>query len=175
MTLFNRFDDEFEVWRANLDRMFTDFMEELEKGKGRNVSRLEALRDRINRTIESAKDRLSKEERNPEEVTIIPATDIYETADAVILQIDIPGVEKPGVAITFENSELTVTAKPSKKDLPKEARLVMNEILYGVYKRRFLIPQQFDATRAKAEVVDGVLILSIPKAEEAKPKKIEIA
>ncbi|MBN2054737.1 Hsp20/alpha crystallin family protein [bacterium] len=173
MTFFRRYDDDFDAWRKQLERLFEEFSEELQGG-GRNRSRLEAIKDRINRSIETAKDKLQKKGEEQPPVVLIPAVDISQGAEGLTLYIDMPGVPKENVTITFERGELVVGGKAPVPDRSDEAQIVLNEIPYGDYQRRFLVPDEFDADKAGAVVKDGVLTITIPRSEAVKPRKVEI-
>lgn len=114
---------------------------------------------------------LSREEtRNPASY-IRPAVDIFETEEGLQLLADLPGVEKEGLNIDIDKGILTIQGKSAYsrrgQDLLREFDLIS-------YYRQFQLPDVIDAEKVAAELKDGVLTLRLPKAEAAKPRRIEI-
>jgi len=114
----------------------------------------------------------------PEEQTVparyyVPATDIYETEDALTLVMEMPGVEKDNIDIKLENDVLQIEGRI---DLSAYAELdpLYTEYNIGHYARKFSLSSKFDQEKISAEMGDGVLTLRLPKAEETKPRRIEI-
>ena len=101
-----------------------------------------------------------------------PATDIIETVDAVVLKFDMPGVGKENVDITVEKDTLTVVGKA---DPEESGQAVYRETYVGDYRRQFALAADVDTDRIVAEMNDGVLTVTIPKAERVKPRKVKIA
>jgi len=105
--------------------------------------------------------------------TVIPAADIYETQDAYVLALDMPGVSKETISLVIENGSLVVRAPAEARDGPGAA-LMYREISGGVYQRSFTIGDGVDVDRVDARYKDGILNITMLKAEEAKPKQIEV-
>ena len=104
----------------------------------------------------------------------VPTTDIFETEEALTVVMEMPGVDKANIDIGIENDVLTVDGRI---DFSKYEKLqpVYSEYNIGHYRRRFtLSPSRVDQGRIKAEMKDGVLTLTLPKAEQAKPRRISI-
>lgn len=102
-----------------------------------------------------------------------PRTDIYETEDGVVVLADMPGVAADGVDITLERRLLTIRGRAPA---PEHDRYRQIHAEYGVgdYERSFTVSEDIDRDRIKATQKDGVLILMLPKAEQAKAKKIAV-
>ena len=110
--------------------------------------------------------------REPDQKTYFrPATDIRETADAVVLKFDMPGVASGDVDLTVEKGVLTVTGKARAEE---EGTPVYRETRVGDYQRQFTLNENIDVDHITAEMKAGVLTVRIPKPEKAKPKKIAI-
>jgi HSP20 family protein len=92
-----------------------------------------------------------------------PPVDIFETQDAITVQIDVPGVNKDDVALRLEKNELDVVA-------------ARREALHGPieYRRTFTIPQDVDGEAIVADLAKGVLTLTLPRKASAKPRTIQI-
>ena len=108
-----------------------------------------------------------------------PAASITETADGFLVQVEMPGVNRQGLEITFENGELTLVGHrvptaaghngaPALEALYRESR-------QADYRRVFEVDSTIDAARIGANLEQGLLTLNLPKAEAAKPRRIEIS
>jgi len=101
-----------------------------------------------------------------------PAVDILETPGEVILQFDMPGVDKDNVDLTVDKRMLTVTGKADEEE---SGTAVYRETRVGDYRRQFNLTKDVDPDAITAEMEAGVLTVRIHKPEKAKPRKIEIA
>ncbi|MBV9126681.1 MAG: Hsp20/alpha crystallin family protein [Verrucomicrobia bacterium] len=102
-----------------------------------------------------------------------PRTHIVETGDGYTLQVELPGVNKHGLEITVENGELTIVGR--REPFQTEAELVYRESRTADFRRAFELDPSIDTTRIAARLEQGVLTLDLPKAEAAKPRRIEVA
>jgi HSP20 family protein len=101
-----------------------------------------------------------------------PPVDIYETADALTLVADVPGVHADDIETDLKDSLLTITARVRSHD--EKWKPLYEEYGVGHYMRHFRLGQQIDQAKISAELKDGVLTLTLPKADGAKPRKIKI-
>ncbi len=102
-----------------------------------------------------------------------PFTDICETEGGVVIAVDMPGVGQDDVDITLEKRVLTIRGRRQRKT-PEGYRLAYAEYEEGDYERVFSLSDEIDEANIKAAVQSGVLMLELPKAEPAKPKRIEV-
>jgi len=102
-----------------------------------------------------------------------PEVDIYEKADAYILLADMPGTDEKSININLENNILTIMGSMDVKR-PEGYELSYAEFGVGDYERSFTITEAIDRNKIDAAVKDGVLRLTLPKGEAAKPKKIKV-
>ena len=102
-----------------------------------------------------------------------PNVDILERAEELIVQADVPGAASESIDVDFEDGNLTIHArvKPRQGD---EVDYLRREFGVGDFYRTFRISEAVDASKISAEYADGVLTLHLPKAEEAKPRKIAV-
>jgi HSP20 family protein len=116
----------------------------------------------------------SQEESTAPVNMFVPTTDIFETDDALNVLVEMPGVEKGNVDISVKDRILTIDGRI---DFKKYAGMqpVYTEYNIGNFHRRFSLSNKVDASNIRAEMRDGLLMLTIPKAEEAKAQRIEIA
>ncbi len=105
---------------------------------------------------------------------IIPATDVFENENEFIVKAEVPGMKKDDIKITFENNYLTISGEKKSGKEVKEENYHQLERSYGKFMRRIGIPSGVMLDKINAEYEDGVLSIHIPKAEEAKPKQIDI-
>lgn len=105
-------------------------------------------------------------------VTFTPRADILETAEELLLLLDLPGVKPDDVDLRFERGELTVHAHCTAPDGPGKSLLAEYEI--GDYYRAFLIGEEVATDSIRAELKNGVLAVHLPKAESARPRRISV-
>jgi len=103
-----------------------------------------------------------------------PAMDVYQDKDNVIVETPLAGVDPEKVDISVENDVLTVSGRTEEKKEVKREDYYRKEIREGSFSRSVILPMAVKAGEAQAESVKGILKITLPKAEEAKPKKIEI-
>jgi len=110
--------------------------------------------------------------RQDEDRQFQPATDIIETADAVVLRLDMPGVPKENVDLTVDKDMLTIVGKAQPEET---GEAVYRETYVGDYRRQFTLTTDVDTGKIAATMTHGVLTVKIPKAEQMKPRKVKIA
>jgi HSP20 family protein len=106
--------------------------------------------------------------------TWAPAVDIYENGDNLVLKAELPGVNPDDVEIRVEDNTLYLKGERKFDSDVKEQDYHRVERTYGTFTRTFSLPNSIDAEKVAAEYKDGVLTLTMPKKEEAKPKTIKI-
>ena len=105
------------------------------------------------------------------ELYMTPAVDIFETADGLTVLADVPGVAKDGLEINVDDKILTIRGNVT---LPDQSGLISAEFGMMNYFRQFRLSDEVDQEKIKASLDQGVLTLLLPKAEHAKPKRIEV-
>jgi HSP20 family protein len=103
-----------------------------------------------------------------------PPVDIYETEDALVILADIPGVEPADVQTDLRDNLLTLTAQLKPETPAANVKPRYREYRVGHYVRQFRLGQHIDQERISAELKDGVLKLTLPKAERARARKIQV-
>lgn len=103
-----------------------------------------------------------------------PAVDIYETDDNLVLKAELPGVDPKDVEVRVEDNTLYLKGERKHEREVKEENYHRVERSYGSFSRTFRLPSSINAGRVKAEYKEGLLTLTMPKREEAKPKTIKI-
>jgi HSP20 family protein len=102
----------------------------------------------------------------------MPAASVAEDGDSYLLEVEMPGVNKEGLDISVENNELTITGRRS---LPAvEGTLIHRESRSENFRRAFELDPSIDTGKIAAKIEQGVLTLTLPKAEQVKPRKITV-
>lgn len=109
-----------------------------------------------------------------EQFTRVLPVDLYETDDALVLETALPGFEPDAVDITINRDELTIKAtRPAQDDAPRSYHLRERAVVESV-ERLITLPDKVNADAAEAVFKNGVLTLTLPKAEESKPKRVSV-
>ncbi len=103
-----------------------------------------------------------------------PPVDIFEKHDQLVIRAEIPGVRKEDMDVRIENGVLILQGERKQETEVKEENAYRMERVYGTFTRSFALPTTVDAAKVTATCKDGVLEVTVPKAETAKPKQIEI-
>lgn len=103
-----------------------------------------------------------------------PPVDIRETEEAYMVSIELPGMSKDEVEITHENNVLSVSGERGYSDEQSGTSFHRRERAYGKFHRSFALPKRVHGDRIEAQFTNGVLDITVPKVEEARPRKIEI-
>jgi HSP20 family protein len=104
----------------------------------------------------------------------IPRVDIFEDDNAVFVALDMPGVGESAVDLTLEKNVLTVKGS-IEEFLPEAHELTYREYRVGDYQRSFTLSDEIDRTQIEASMKNGQLLVTLPKVEEIKPRKIEVS
>lgn len=105
----------------------------------------------------------------------IPAVDIYEDAQKLVLKLEVPGIKQDDLQIHVENLTLSVKGERRFESNEKEENFHRIERRYGSFMRNFTLPQTVDTNAIEANYDAGVLSISLPKKAESKPKQVKIA
>jgi HSP20 family protein len=104
----------------------------------------------------------------------LPPVDILERGDDLLIRAELPGVKIEDIDVRVENNVLRLSGERRREGETEEGKSFRRERSYGAFTRAFSLPATVDATKIKAQLRNGVLEISLPKAEEAKPRKVEI-
>jgi HSP20 family molecular chaperone IbpA len=104
----------------------------------------------------------------------IPRTDIYESGEALILSLELPGVDVEGLSVTIEKQELKIIARGAAQ-VPHGCSLLVGEYRPGDFERSFTLSEAIDSDRIEAALRDGVLRLTLPKAMPAPAKAVPVS
>jgi HSP20 family protein len=106
--------------------------------------------------------------------SITPPIDVHETADELVVTASLPGMKADDVEITMTGQTLTLRGEFKSDDEIKKDQYLYRERRFGSFSRTLQLPVRVQGDQAQASFADGVLTLTIPKAEEVKPRQIRI-
>jgi HSP20 family protein len=133
------------------------------------------LQERMNRLFDQA---LSRTRMDDEEGLTAsmwsPAVDIFETHDSIVMKAELPGVSRENIDIQVEDNTLTLKGERRFEREVKEENYLRIERSYGAFQRAFNLPTGVQQDKIRAVFKDGVLEVTMPKAEETKPKQVKI-
>jgi HSP20 family protein len=105
----------------------------------------------------------------------IPAVDIYQTDNhTLVLKVELPDVVREDIDLRVENNTLTITGQKQRDKAVKEEQYHRIERTFGSFTRTFTLPPTVDAGKIEAEFKNGVLTVTLPLREEAKPRQIQV-
>lgn len=112
--------------------------------------------------------------RRPQPVaTVTPLADIYETADAYVLMLDMPGTQRDSISVTIDKSSLVIKGEVESY-VKENSKLLFNEIPNAAYQRTFNLTDGIETNNVDAHYNNGVLTVKLFKKEEVKPREIRI-
>jgi HSP20 family protein len=136
------------------------------------VDEFQNLQDRFHRMFQdSPLSRLTGEETM---TSWTPLCDIYEEGDNIVVKTELPGVDRNDIDVQVENNILTLRGERKREKEVKSENLFRTERFYGSFARSFTLPVSVDTEKIRAEYREGVLEVTLPKVEEAKPRKIQV-
>jgi HSP20 family protein len=144
-----------------------------------NIVRWEPFRDLI--SLREAMDRLFEESFIRPRAGWLPplgtealVVDMYETDQDVVIKSSVPGIKPEDIDITITGDTLTIKGETKAEEKVEKANYIRQERRYGAFSRSLTLPTTIVAEKAKAEFENGVLTLTLPKAEEVRPKTIKV-
>lgn len=106
--------------------------------------------------------------------TVQPAVNIMETKESFVLEAEMPGVTKEGLEVTLEGNELTLVGRRSP-GTTENVQFLHRESRPHDFRREFLLNPMIDSSRIQAKIEQGLLVVTLPKAETLKPRRITVA
>jgi HSP20 family protein len=102
-----------------------------------------------------------------------PALDLYQSNDNIVAMIELPGMRKEDIEISLHDGTLTISGE-RKHEIREGEKAERGERYVGTFRRSITLPAAVDANKVTANYKDGILTITLPKAEEAKPKQIQV-
>ena len=103
-----------------------------------------------------------------------PRVDLAETDQAYLIELDVPGMKRDDLEVNYQDGSLTVSGERKQQEKEENSSLVRVERRFGRFYRSFDLPQSVDASKIEAKYEAGVLSIEVPKAEESKPRSVQI-
>src|ERR1700724_3338324 len=130
------------------------------------------LQDQVNRLFNNVLERTGEESSL---TAWAPSVDIYETEHELVVKADLPEVDSKDLDIRVENNILTIRGERKFENKVSEDKYLRVERAYGSFRRSFSLANTVNSEAIKADYQNGVLTLTVPKREEAKPKQIKVS
>jgi HSP20 family protein len=135
---------------------------------------LAVLQERMNRLFNDSLQSRSQDDAMMNRGSWTPAVDIFETDGAMVLKAELPDVRREDIDVNVENSTLTLRGERRFDEQVKQEQFHRIERSYGVFVRQFSLPSTVDPSKIAAEYKHGVLTVTLPLREEAKPRSVKI-
>jgi HSP20 family protein len=133
-----------------------------------------ALEQRVSRFFNDALRNLDWEYRDSAAASWTPPVDIFEEADAIRIQAELPGIKPDQVQLSVEGNVLSLSGTKQQESETRTERVHRFERTYGAFERTFTLPTTIDPAGIKAAYEHGVLTVVLPKVEKAKPRQIPV-
>jgi HSP20 family protein len=104
----------------------------------------------------------------------VPALDLYEDKDNLVLRLEVPGMRREEIDISFQDGLLTISGERKAEERPEVLETYRSERFTGRFHRSLELPKPVQSDKAFAVYRDGVLTVTLPKTDEARPKQIEV-
>ncbi len=134
--------------------------------------RLTSLRDEIDRLFEAPLAELTHGSQLLSGWT--PALDVYEDKDNVIVKAELPGMKREEINVSLHDGSLSISGERKSEEKYGNAEVYRTERFFGRFQRTVTLPTAVASDKVKAQYKDGILTVTLPKTEEAKPKQIDV-
>ncbi|MBT9139225.1 MAG: Spore protein SP21 [Syntrophomonadaceae bacterium] len=141
------------------------------------LKELEDMRKDMDRLFEEFFSPITRRRRGwlkPEMGVIVPNIEMYDRKDEIVVKAELPGVAKEDIDLTITKDSLTLKGEAKREEEIKEEDYYACEMSYGSFTRTIALPAEVDSEKAKASFKNGVIEITLPKREAAKPKEIKI-
>jgi HSP20 family protein len=132
------------------------------------LGRLTDLREELEHLFESPLSRAT------EFLGWTPAFDVYEEKDNFVVKVELPGMKKEDINVSLHNGSLIISGERQAEKPGEGTEVYRAERFFGKFQRSVTLPASVAADKVKAQYKDGILTITLPKSEEAKPKQIEV-
>ncbi|HET8712810.1 MAG TPA: Hsp20/alpha crystallin family protein [Gemmatimonadales bacterium] len=132
------------------------------------------ISNRISRLLNDAFGALDWQYRDSVSASWVPPVDIFEQKDSIRIMAEVPGVKPEDVKISLEGNVLTIRGEKQQVAEEQTDRVHRYERTYGQFERTFTLPATVDANKISASYEHGILTITLPKVEQAKPRQIQV-
>ena len=103
-----------------------------------------------------------------------PVLDVHEDKDSYTIRVEVPGMKREDIVVSLQDGALVISGERREEKITKDTEVHLQERLYGKFSRALTLPTAVAGDKVKAAYKDGILTVTLPKAEEAKPKQIDV-
>ena len=135
---------------------------------------MSALQERMNQLFSDVRGKRNVREEELIRSTWIPAVDIFETPEAIVLKAELPGITAQDISVEVQDNILTLKGEKKFEKETKEENYHRMERSYGSFQRAFTLPGTVQQEKATARFRDGILEIALPKVEGARPRRIKV-
>ncbi len=135
---------------------------------------MSALQERMNQLFSDVRAQGNVREEELIQSTWIPAVDIFETPEAIVLKAELPGITAQDISVEVKDNILTLKGEKRFGKETKEENYHRMERSFGSFQRAFTLPGTVQQEKATARFKDGILEIALPKVEEARPRQIKV-
>jgi len=104
-----------------------------------------------------------------------PALDVHEDKDKFTISLELPGLKREDIAVSLQDGALVISGERKSEKVEEGVEVHRQERFYGKFQRALTLPAPVAADKVKAQYKDGILTVTLPKTEEAKPKQIDVS
>ncbi len=137
-----------------------------------SFGRLTDLRDEIDRLFDPPLTEMARGSRLFSGWT--PALDLYEEKDNLVVKVELPGMKREDIDVSLHEGSLSISGERKSEEKHQDADVYRTERFFGRFQRTVTLPTPVAADKVKAQYKDGILTITLPKTEEAKPKRIDV-
>ena len=138
-----------------------------------SFGRLSSLRDELDRLFETPLSELARASHLMSGWA--PALDVYEDKENFVVKAELPGMKREEIEVTFQEGTLSISGERKSETKHKDAEVHRTERFFGRFQRALTLPAAVAPDKVKADYKDGILTVTLPKTEEAKPKRIDVS
>jgi len=138
-----------------------------------SLGRLSSLHDEIDRLFEAPLAELARSSNLLSGWT--PAVDVYEQKENFVVKAELPGMRKENITVSLHDGSLSISGERQSETKHEDSEVYRAERYFGRFQRTVTLPAPVAADKVRAQYKDGVLTITLPKTEEAKPKQIDVS
>jgi len=138
-----------------------------------SFGRLSSLHDEIDRLFEAPLAELARSSSLLSGWT--PAVDVYEQKENFVVKAELPGMRKENITVSLHDGSLSISGERQSETKHEDSEVFRAERYFGRFQRTVTLPAPVAADKVRAQYKDGVLTITLPKTEEAKPKQIDVS
>ena len=105
----------------------------------------------------------------------VPALDVHEDKDSYTIRVELPGMKREDIEVSLQDGALVISGERKSETIKEDTEVHRQERYYGKFSRALTLPTAVSGDQVKAAYKDGILTVTLPKAEEAKPKQITVS